>query len=311
MVAPPWQEVVTGFDVLAVALASGIAFAALWLVPPAAGAAVREEIQRRLQGFLGAVLGLLTLTSIAVLVARSIAISGAGLADLGDVLPLVLTRTDFGHAWLARAAAVVLLWVLWLTRRALSSMARTPAAWLVFMLIAVIAYTRSATGHAGDHGDFRIPVWIDWLHLLAAGLWGGVIVAFLIAARPVVARSEDLSSRALVVRRFSSLAAAGLFLAAATGVYNAWRELGGWQPLWTTYFGLVLDIKLALVIAMALAGASNRFWHVPRIVGASAAFPARALRALTKTVTAEALLWLAILATVALLLHGMPPASMR
>lgn len=309
----PWHEVVTGFDVFAIVLGIGITIAALWLTPPAAAIVVRTEIRRRLRGVFGGVLGLLTLTSIAVLVARSMAISGAGLTEMGKVLPLVLTQTDFGRVWIARGAAVLLLWLLWWLWH-LRDAKSTWEPWLLFALIAVVAFTRSATGHAGDHGDFGIPVWIDWLHLVAAGLWGGVIAAFLLAARPVLAQSENYGLRPVTAQRFSSLAAAGLCLAVATGVYNAWHELGGWRPLWTTYYGLVLDIKLALVIAMALLGASNRFRHVPGIIDTARTTVAnampRAFQLLLATATAEAALWLAILAVVALLLHAMPPAAL-
>jgi putative copper resistance protein D len=315
MPVPAWREALSGFDILAISLSVGAVAALLWLLPGTETPAPwRADIRRRLRLFLAATLALLTLTSIAVLIARSVAISGRPLLGVGDVVPLVLTQTDFGHAWFARGSAVVLLWIAW---AGLKPDRRQPLLyWLRFAFVAVVAYTRSATGHAGDHGDLQLPVWIDWLHLLAAGLWGGVVIVFVAAVRPVLRQQQGEAGRAAVAARFSSIAAAGLGLVVATGIYNAWHALGGWRPLWTTRYGLILDVKVGLVIVMALLGATNRFWHVPAVLrtGRSAtaapAGRAAAFRALAATAAAEALLMLAILALVALLVNGMPPADM-
>ncbi|HEX5420152.1 MAG TPA: CopD family protein [Gammaproteobacteria bacterium] len=311
-----WHEAVTGFDVLGVTLAFGAIAAALWLFSPAAAASAEGiEIGLRFRTLLAAALALLTLTSAAVLVGRSIAISGLSLAHVGRVIPLVLHRTDFGRVWIARAAAVLLSWAVWRRWNPASKLSSVRL-WLLLALVSVVAFSRSATGHAGDHGDFRAAVWIDWLHLLAAGLWGGVIVAFLTAVTPARLRSLDgeKEAAAALLRRFSRLAAAGLALAAISGVYKAWQVLGGWRPLWESRYGLILDAKLALAIAMALLGASNRFRHVPEAIAALRGsrkenLPPDAFRGLISTAAAEAVLWLCILAAVALLLHAMPPTA--
>lgn len=309
---PAWHEAITGFDVLAVTLVVGAVAALLAWLPSAIGdPRLQQSLSRRLHVLLGAVLGVLTLTSVAILFARSAAISGEPFLQAGGVVPLVLRETDFGRVWLARAAAVLLLWCGW----ALTDSRRHRSAWPLAILVAVVAFSRSATGHAGDHGDFAWPVWVDWLHLLAAGLWGGTIVAFVLAARPVLRQHPQPDDRAAaIVGRYSMLAAAGLVLAAATGTCSAWQRIGSWQALWTTRYGLVLDAKLVLVLAMAILGASNRFRHVPALLAAvrARAVPTwrRALGALARTSAAEAVLWLAIIIAAALLLSGVPPASL-
>lgn len=315
MAVSPWQEALTGFDVLAITLMIGGVIATLWLLPNTAAAALRAAMLRRLRIFLGGALILLTLTTAVLIFARSADISGIPLRDAGTVVPLVLTRTDFGRMWSARAAAVLLSWLAWSAWQPSRRWRFVP--WGLLVAVAIIAFTRGATGHAGDHGDFRLAVWLDWLHLLAAGLWGGVIIAFVVAVRPALRhRSAATPEVAAIVRRFSTIAAVGLGFVVATGVYNAWRALGGWQPLWTSHYGRILDVKLGLVILMALLGASNRFRHVPRVVSASKASSDKisslssAVRLLLVTAAAEALLMLAIIAAVALLLHAMPPAAL-
>lgn len=311
MAIPAWHQAITGFDVLAVTLIAGAVAARLaWLPGANRACQLQQGLLRRLDGFFGATLGLLTLTSIATLFARTIAISGAPFPQVAGVVPLVLQQTDFGRMWLARAAAVLLMWLLWMLPGVRK---RWSPAWGLALLVGVVAFTRSATGHAGDHGDFEWPVWIDWLHLISAGLWGGAIVAFVLAVRPVL-RQPQHRDAAAIVRRYSMLAAAGLALAAATGICNAWQRVGGWQPLWTTHYGWILDAKLVLVIAMAILGATNRFRHVPAVLAAARTGDPRswlqALRGLSRTSLAEAVLWLAIIVAVALLLSGVPPSSL-
>ncbi|HJR14147.1 MAG TPA: CopD family protein [Rhodanobacteraceae bacterium] len=312
MSIPAWHEAITGFDVLAVALIVGAVAARLaWLPGAYEGSRLQPSLLRRLHVLFGATLGFLTLTSVAILFARSVAISGEPFPQVAGVVPLVLQETDFGKLWLARAAAVLLMWLLWTW----IGVRKRWAGWVLAILVGVVAFSRSATGHAGDHGNFAWPVWIDWLHLLSAGLWGGAIVMFVLAARPVLRQHLQPGDwAAAIVRRYSMLAAAGLALAAATGICSAWQRVGGWTPLWTTRYGLTLDVKLVLVIAMAVLGATNRFHHVPAVLAAVHLSDSRswlrALRGLSLTSIAEAMLWLAIIGAVALLVSGVPPTSL-
>lgn len=312
MSIPAWHEAITGFDVLAVALIVGAVAALLAWLPGANGdLRLQPLLLRRLNALFAATLGFLTLTSVAVLFARSVAISGEPFPQVVRMVPLVLQETDFGKVWLARAAAVLLMWLLWMWL----GVRKRWAVWVLAILAGVVAFSRSATGHAGDHGDFAWPVWIDWLHLLSAGLWGGAIVMFVLAVRPVLRRHpQQKDVAAAIVKRYSMLAAVGLTLAAATGICSTWQRVGGWTPLWTTRYGLILDVKLVLVIAMAILGATNRFRHVPALL-AAARIPdprswLRALRGLSSTSLAEAVLWLAVIGAVALLLSGVPPTSL-
>lgn len=312
MSIPAWHEVVTGFDVLAVALIVGAVAARLvWLHVGRGHRQLEQLLLRRLNVLFAAVLGLLSLTSVAMLLARSAAISGRPVTEVAGLVPLVLQATDFGNVWLARAAAVLLLWGVW----AFIGVRRRWPVWLLAILAAVVAFSRGATGHAGDHGDFEWPVWIDWLHLLSAGLWGGTIVVFVLAVRPVLRRHrQQKDGAAAIVKRYSMLAGVGLALAATTGICSAWQRVGGWTPLWTTRYGLVLDAKLILVITMAILGATNRFRHVPVALAAARTRDSRSwrrgLRGLACISVAEAMLWFAIIAAVALLLAGVPPASL-
>ena len=56
------------------------------------------------------------------------------------------------------------------------------------------------------------------------------------------------------IRRFSSLAAAGLALVTLTGVVRTIHEVGGWKELNSTYGALVIA-KVALLLTIAALGA--------------------------------------------------------
>ncbi len=258
---------------------------------------------------------LLTLTTPGLLIARSLEMSGAPVHAVPRVVPLVVAHTDFGHLWIARVAGLALLWLLWglqfITRRPAGEGEpghRAAHGWLALAAISAVAFTRSASGHAGDHGDLRAAVWIDWLHIVGAGLWGGVILAFAAAVYPELRRAPSMAA-AEIVARFSRLAGIGLALVVATGALNAWRALGAWTPLWSTRYGLILDAKLGAFVAMALLGAANRFRNVPAVGGRAMGAERRALRDLLVASALEAVLFLGVLAAAALLLQAAPPAS--
>src|SRR5215475_4022960 len=144
------------------------------------------SLRTALWRLLGGCLIALTVSSVGELLGRTLTMSGLPLAMLGRTLPIVLLRTHYGRVWFVRLGALVMLWMSWgMGRRRLHSQA-IPAS----MLVAggLIALTRSLSGHAADWGDLTLPVLMDWLHLLAGGLWGGGLLALASAVLPGVLR---------------------------------------------------------------------------------------------------------------------------
>ena len=92
----------------------------------------------------------LVLSSSILLFMRSAEMSGLHLVAGLAVVPRVLFKTHFGHVWLVRMPAAVLLFAVWLVgRRDIYARRYT-----IYMLIigAVILATRSASGHAAEAG---------------------------------------------------------------------------------------------------------------------------------------------------------------
>src|SRR5205823_920605 len=114
--------------------------------------------------------------------------------------------------------------------------------------------------HAGGQSPVWFNVAVQWVHLLAVGVWIGGLAWLLLAIRGL--RSEE---RRTAVRRFSTIAGVALAVTVGSGILRAVTELGGWRPLFDTSFGVTLLIKAALVAGLVALGATNRYRNIPRI----------------------------------------------
>ncbi len=216
---------------------------------------------------------------------------GAALLSAGGVI----VDTAFGRAWavatLALAACVALAYALRYRPMPLQRLG-----WGV----TAAAVAHASAGHAGANGfDWLVPTMA--VHELATGLWaGGVFAAVLVVLRGE-AHSVD---GARYAARLSMLATAALLGVAATGVASAWHGLGGslapLAPATATSWGVVLDVKLALVATAVALGGFNRFVVMPALPGAWRRF-AWVLRT-------ESVVLLATLVAAACLANGEPPA---
>ncbi|MCU1647596.1 MAG: hypothetical protein JWN03_7871 [Nocardia sp.] len=107
---------------------------------------------------------------------------------------------------------------------------------------AVVAAT-AVSGHAVA-GEYRwAAVGSTVLHLVGMSVWvGGVAIVLLVWRTP---------GRAAVVRRFGPVAAGAVALVVVTGIFQSWRAVSPLAALWSTSWGLLLLLKLALVGAAA------------------------------------------------------------
>src|SRR5205807_512443 len=165
--------------------------------------------------------------------------------------------THFGKIWIGRALALALLLLL-----SLGGATRARAAGLG--LAARVGLTTALTGHWANWGDLTVSVLVDWAHVLATSAWVGGLVGlgFVVLAER---RDWPLELLAPVARRFSRLAGSCLAVIVASGIYNAWLQLHGFAPLWTTVYGRILAAKLLAVVGLVALGAINRYVIVPRL----------------------------------------------
>jgi putative copper resistance protein D len=222
-----------------------------------------EPILTNIWRLLGACIAALVLSSAVLLLARSAEMSGLPFTAVLPAVPTVLFKTHYGQIWLVRVVAVAVLCIgWWIGRRRLDSRV-IPR--LMLCSGAIIAMTRSGSGHAADAGDLSLPELMDWLHLMAASIWGGGILALSTAILPRVINLPGRRQMVIadIARRFSTLAGIALVALVVTAVYNAWIEVGSFQALWKTPYGQIVIIKILLLITLMALGASNRYISVP------------------------------------------------
>lgn len=173
-------------------------------------------------------------------------------AALGDIF-----GTSIGYALLWRIAPLAVVGA----ALAMARGARRNRRLLLVVAIASVAAVvgHVAFGHASAGGMRWLKVAAQSAHFAAIGVWIGGLVALLIGIR----RTEP-ETRARAVRRFSAAAGVALAVVIGTGTLRAVNETGSWRALTTTTFGRIVIAKVALLVALAVLGAINRYRHVRR-----------------------------------------------
>lgn len=219
-----------------------------------------------------------------------------------EMLAGVLTDSAMGLAVLARMAAAVLALI--------AALALKPGRplWLLLTGLGAVALLSSAwTGHgaATEGAGGWVHLIADLLHLLAAGVWIGALVAFaVLLARP--ARVDGPGAKALhdALAGFSGVGSAVVAVIVATGLVNSWFLVGPTRlaSLFSTPYGLLLLAKIVAFGGMVLLATRNRFAHTPALERALAGGLAEpSLRTLRTSVALETALGFAVLVLVAIL----------
>lgn len=245
-------------------------------------------------------LAVLVGTTLLLLLQRSHVLSDLPYNQLWPVLPDILRQTHFGAMWVLRGAAILAAAAAWGLLRKYPG--RRIAA--VLVLLAVVAFTRSATGHSADQGDWTVPELVDWLHILSGIVWAGAVVAAAWLWLPRALPEGGAFPR--MAQGLSQLATVGLFGVAASGTYLAWTRLDRLDDLWSTPYGRHLVWKLALVGGMVALGATNRFFYLPRLTAADPAVGIPQRRFLCNLYV-EAGVALAVFIAAAILINTQPP----
>ncbi|HVY54849.1 MAG TPA: CopD family protein [Thermodesulfobacteriota bacterium] len=299
------------FDLLALAVCIGSLSCRVWVLRDKCdGMEVREgpSVLGNLWTLLGVSVAMLVLSSLIILIARSSEMSGLPVGESLAAIPRVVFDTHFGSVWMIRTTAVAVLclgW--WAGRRDLQNLRSS-----ILMLTAAlaIAATRSASSHAADAGDFSLNEIADWLHLLAASVWGGGLIALSAAVFPSVLRNtgKRLSYFTEIVVRFSGLAGVALFIVLITAVYQGWTEVGSFKALVGTVYGKIIILKITLALVLIMLAVSNRYISIPRLLELSVSGKDndRTISRLVLKVRAEALIIAAILVCTAFLIHSTP-----
>ena len=252
--------------------------------------------------------GLLALAGQVGLLGTQILILGGDslLAGFGEVFG----AGQWGALWIARTVALVVALVL--ADQATSSEVSGRRGVSGFVGVALAGVAMAVTISLGSHAAALIDVApglaADLIHLLAVGAWvGGLPVLLLVVWESRRTRSEDGAAADLteVAARFSAVATVAVGLIVVTGTYSAWLQVLEPSRLWSTDYGVLLLVKLALVAPLLALGGVNLGWTRPRLAVAGAV-GARARKALRTLVVGEIVLAGAVLVVVGFLTEREP-----
>jgi copper transport protein len=169
----------------------------------------------------------------------------------------------------------------------------------VASLAALVALVPEAyVGHSVAMAHAQLNVVVDGFHLVAAAAWLGGLVGLVVVLRGTSGRSDVAL---LAVTRFSALAASVLAALVLAGSVLAWQLVGSWHGLVESGYGQVLLSKIALVTAAVGVATYNRFRLVPHAAAQRGV--------LTRTVSVEALLLVAVVLVTGFLVQKNPPAG--
>ncbi|MGN6311603.1 MAG: copper resistance CopC/CopD family protein [Xanthobacteraceae bacterium] len=238
--------------------------------------------------------------SVAALVALALSVGLQGLDALG--LPLsslsngdawtIGVRGSFGHA-AGFAAATLLL--------AMLSFRLSPPLRRAMALLALIGtgLALAATGHAASAQPRYLAMPAVFLHGVSLAFWIGALLPLVFAMR------EPREVAVGLLMRFSRAIPFVVAALLASGLLLATIQLERLDALWTTDYGRVLAIKLALVATLLLLALWNRLWLTPRINNAG-----RARLLMRRSIFAELALAVAILGVVGLWRFTPPPRAL-
>jgi copper transport protein len=128
---------------------------------------------------------------------------------------------------------------------------------------AALSLALTRTGHAAGAPD-RMA--IHTAHILGAGAWLGTLTT-LVGVR----RSVDRTLRRSIFSAFARVALTGAAVLATAGLVASWWYVGAVANLWTTVYGRVLLLKIALVAVVVACGYVNM-----RAIGSGQIEPGRA-----------------------------------
>jgi putative copper export protein len=192
---------------------------------------------------------------------------------------------------LGYAAVAALIFGAWL-------LDRLSLLWAAFVPALALAGGLSLAGHSGvEQNSTWLSQFADWVHLVAAALWAGGLVAMALCVWPA---APELRRQAFL--GFARLAPLLIAPLLAAGVYLSLLRLPEMSDLWEEAYGRVLLVKLALVGVALMWGAAHHLLVRPRIERGSDGGGL-----LRRSLLGESAVGMAVLLAAAVLVNSAPP----
>ena len=187
-------------------------------------------------------------------------------------------------------------------------------------------------GHSASGDDHMAAVNSLGLHLLGVVIWVGGLTALVLLAPEIRRQASALTAKdqggpelvGTLLRRYSVLAMLAVITVALSGIINAALRIESFGQLLSTPYGLMLTLKAAATLGLAVIGWMHRSWIIPRLAGAHAgpgaparglekpaqpADPRRTTRLLWQLILVEVAIMSAVIGISAVLGRTSPPVS--
>jgi copper transport protein len=209
---------------------------------------VRDGVSSSIAGRAAMVSALFVVLLLAKLVLQARLVASHAAAMTG--MERIAIDSQWGTAWAMQLAGGALA----LAGLVLARRSRT--GWSVAAVGgAAIAIGASLGGHAAASEHLRVlGVIMDALHVVGAAGWLGSLLWLALSLPTVSTRERGVAT---IVNAFSPAALGFAALVTITGVVGAWLRLGALSFLWSSSYGQVLLVKLALLTGVAVVGLYN------------------------------------------------------
>ena len=202
-----------------------------------------------------------TVSAIAVLILTFVDTAGAQAltGDFSAQLGVYVTQVPYGQMWTLIVVLAAIVSTLVFAVRSFTGIG------LVTVLSFIPLVPQALMGHAAEASGHMQAVNSIGLHLVAVVVWLGGLLALALLA-PVLTGRGDLG---VLVSRFSALALFAWALMIVSGFFNAVLRVDSLAD-WTTPYGLLVVVKIALTAALGVIG----WWHRSFVIGRLAGSPA-------------------------------------
>ena len=258
----PWElagAIARFVTYLSALLAAGVAFFLAFLHDQRADRWKLVPVVR-----IAAIVGLFAVVATIIVQAALLTGNGISAATNGTVLRSVLTdRLGWSSAVLLIGLAAVHL--------STDTNKLIVAQVLAFYGGLAVTISFALYGHDTEAPNRWLVIGSDVVHVTAAAVWlGGLAGLFLVLRRRA---PHPVRSTASIVGRFSTAAAISVAFLAAAGLAMAWVEVGSLSGLWSTTYGRLVLVKVAITLGVVVMAAYNRFRLIPAITEGAAADP--------------------------------------
>ena len=233
---------------------------------------------------------------------------------------MLLFHGRWAFLWWARQGILLALLLLTMRLGTFGRRGAPAAAWVGSgLLLATLAILRASGGHAASlPSGIQIAVLVDAVHFLAAGVWIGGLVSLSVATFPCFRARGGRELFVETWKRFGAIAAVSFGVLAASGLYEAGRQVASPDAALRTTYGVALIDKVIVGLVVGAIGLANwailrpdvkRWLHrILRRPEPSSTGDASALGGLRKRIAVEASLGIIGLFLLAALMGSSAPA---